>query len=80
MELKEFQASVAASIFGKSKEDAIKKDTCIDCKQEALPNCYSDAGRREYYISGLCEKCFDKIFGGKYAKTIYSEKMEERCS
>jgi hypothetical protein len=26
-----------------------------------LANCYSEAGRREYHISGLCERCFDAI-------------------
>jgi hypothetical protein len=37
------------------------KGLCIKCGQNALDNCYSEAGRREVAITGLCEKCFDKI-------------------
>jgi len=35
---------------------------CIQCKEDALSKCYSDAGRREVYISGYCETCFDELF------------------
>lgn len=34
---------------------------CVNCGEPALPKCYSDAGRREYRISGMCEPCFDKL-------------------
>jgi hypothetical protein len=34
---------------------------CIRCALPALPRCYSDEGRREVAISGLCEPCFDRI-------------------
>jgi hypothetical protein len=44
-----------------TKDEAVAKGICIDCKEPALAKCYSDAGRREYRISGLCEKCFDSI-------------------
>lgn len=36
---------------------------CISCHEPAIPKCYSEAGRREYSISGLCEKCFDEASG-----------------
>jgi hypothetical protein len=42
--------------------DAKAKGLCFKCKQPALPKCYSDAGRKEYKISGLCEQCFDAMF------------------
>jgi hypothetical protein len=35
---------------------------CIECGEDAYANCYSEAGRREVDISGLCEKCFDALF------------------
>jgi hypothetical protein len=38
--------------------------TCLECGQPAIPKCYSDAGRREYRISGYCEECFDNLFKG----------------
>lgn len=33
---------------------------CISCNEPALPKCYSEAGVREYGISGMCEECFDR--------------------
>src|SRR5208282_4692687 len=35
---------------------------CIKCKQPAILRCHSEAGRREFAISGLCEVCFDDMF------------------
>lgn len=61
---KEVAERIAKQLYGETLEDVIPKGICIQCKQDALKNCYSDAGRREYRISGLCEKCFDEICGG----------------
>jgi hypothetical protein len=38
----------------------IKERICFSCKEPAFPKCYSEAGKREFYISGLCEECFDE--------------------
>lgn len=38
------------------------KGLCIDCGKEGLKNCVSEAGKREFMISGICEVCFDKMF------------------
>lgn len=62
--LKDFQDTLAKDVFGSTKEEATKEGLCISCKEPAIPKCYSDAGRREYKISGLCEECFDEITGG----------------
>lgn len=35
---------------------------CVGCGEPALPKCYSEAGVREYRISGQCEPCFDAMF------------------
>jgi len=35
---------------------------CLNCGRPALEHCYSNAGRREVFISGICEECFDKMF------------------
>lgn len=48
-------------VFGMTKNEAQNDGICICCHQEAKPKCYSDAGLREYQISGLCEECFDNI-------------------
>jgi hypothetical protein len=62
MNLQELKDNLAMESFGISLREAWEKGICIDCRQEALPNCYSDAGEKEYRISGLCEKCFDELF------------------
>ena len=62
--LKNLKSNLAKDLFGMTKKEAIKKGICLDCKQPAMSYCYSDAGVREYKISGLCEKCFDQITGG----------------
>jgi hypothetical protein len=45
--------------FGETREDAKDKRVCVSCKQH--PTFTTEAGRREYEISGLCEPCFDRI-------------------
>lgn len=45
-----------------AKQGLSRDGLCIECHQPALPRCYSEAGRREYSISGLCERCFDSTF------------------
>jgi len=61
MNLQTFKDNLAKELYGETTEEAHKVGLCIQCKQLALPNCYSEAGKREYRISGLCEKCFDEI-------------------
>lgn len=58
----EYSEELAKALFGKTKAETIPTGLCISCGQPALANCYSEAGRKEYYISGLCEKCFDGLF------------------
>lgn len=60
--LEEFKDRMSKEIFGTSKSEGQRHGLCISCKQDALSKCYSDAGRREYQISGLCEECFDALF------------------
>lgn len=61
--LQKFKDFVTKSIYGLTTAEAHESGTCIQCREKALPKCYSEAGRKEYYISGLCEECFDKICG-----------------
>ena len=48
--------------YGIGLIEATKQGICVQCKEPALPKCYSAAGRREYAISGMCEQCFDAMF------------------
>ncbi len=59
--LDKLKETTAKTAFGSTKAEVLKEGICISCREEALPKCYSEAGRREYQISGLCELCFDEI-------------------
>lgn len=59
----DFMDGLQKSTFGLSFTEALEQGICINCKEEALPKCYSEPGIKEYYISGLCEQCFDEIVG-----------------
>jgi hypothetical protein len=56
--LDELKAAIAKEA-GLNMENKVK-GLCVDCGRPALENCYSEAGRREVAITGLCELCYDK--------------------
>jgi len=60
--LQDFKDDLSKALYGKTTADTKESGLCIQCNEPALPKCYSDAGRKEFSISGLCEKCFDSIF------------------
>ena len=70
--LQQLQKNLAMGIFGQTKQQAHEVNKCISCNQpiyysdddtDVKPGCiYSMAGKDEYYLSGLCEYCFDKAF------------------
>jgi hypothetical protein len=61
--LNDFKDALSKMATGMTKSEAHQKGVCINCKlPNVLSRCYSDAGRREYQISGMCEKCFDELF------------------
>ena len=47
-------------IFRRRIAEAQAQGVCIICEQP--PTFYSEAGKREYRISGTCEPCFDRMF------------------
>ncbi len=57
--LDKFKDETARAAFGITKAEAINRNVCINCKQP--PKFYTEMGRKEYDISGLCEFCFDLI-------------------
>ena len=60
--LQSFREKIAKDLFGETLKEVHEKGICIKCKMPALQNCYSDAGCKEYKISGMCEICFDETF------------------
>ena len=63
-QIKRVMDDLAIQMFGISVGAALEQGVCVQCKEAALPKCYSDLGRSEYTISGLCESCFDEITRG----------------
>jgi len=63
MPLQKFKDNLANDLYSMTVAEAVASNICIQCGKPAMENCYSDAGRKEYYISGLCERCFDEICG-----------------
>jgi hypothetical protein len=61
-DLQKFKEEMQKLAYGEESIKARKSGLCIDCGEPALANCYSEAGRMEVKISGLCEKCFDKLY------------------
>lgn len=62
-EYKKKTGSIAKAVWGRDPDKCKEKGICVACGEEALPKCYSKAGRDEYEITVICEECFDKIFG-----------------
>ena len=54
--------NMAKELYGTTLDEVKESGICISCKEPALEKCYSEAGRKEFYISGLCEICFDNMF------------------
>lgn len=49
--------------FGISPKEAKEKRVCWNCRESfSDKNTFTEAGRKEAEISGLCEKCFDTLF------------------
>lgn len=50
--------------FGRKRHTSITEDVCVSCGGDAK-EFDSDISRREYSISGMCQKCQDEVFGGE---------------
>lgn len=47
---------------GRKRVDSIKQDICSWCGKPAV-EFHDNLSRKEYCISGFCQKCQDKTFG-----------------
>ena len=66
---------LAKEVYGMTPAEAREKAICLCCKQSVFvlaadgtskynPEMfYSEAGKKEWDISCMCEKCFDNMFG-----------------
>lgn len=64
---------LAKEVYGMTIEAAHSRSICIRCQEPALviidgviqhsPELFfTEAGKKEWNISGMCEKCFDSLF------------------
>lgn len=58
-----FTRVAALMAFGPEGLKALEDNRCPDCKQPFGSNFRDDASRREWEISGLCQRCQDRVFG-----------------
>lgn len=63
IDLDRLKANLKQVAFGEGSDQKVELGLCRECGEPALPKCYSEAGRREFAISGVCERCFDGMFG-----------------
>jgi len=60
--MEQFLDEQTKTLTGRTRTDSIKADICAWCGGPAS-EFKDNLSRREYAISGLCQKCQDKMFG-----------------
>lgn len=64
IDVKKFQNNFAKMVFGITCDEAQKREICVMCQRPCAPgNFKDDLSRKEYQISGTCQKCQDQLFG-----------------
>ena len=58
----QFNEALGQELFGQSPSECIGKDVCVSCGGDAT-DFKDNLSKREFQISGLCQKCQDSIFG-----------------
>ena len=69
--LDDIKNHLARQAFGETAGEALRQGHCVNCKQphrftesdEGEGSTWTMAGRREIATSGICEHCFDDLFG-----------------
>ena len=63
-ELQKFTDDFTKEAFGKSQTEAKEQKICVFCHNKVEMEDFRDElSRKEYDISGLCQKCQDDTFG-----------------
>ena len=52
---------IAKDMFGRSRQDSIRKDICVECAGVAT-KFNDEISQKEYTISGFCQGCQDEVF------------------
>lgn len=63
-EIKKVLDDLTKKGFGKSKTECAEQNICVFCHNKVEMEDFRDKlSRKEYDISGLCQKCQDDTFG-----------------
>jgi len=63
-EIQKVVDNTAKKVFGKSLTEAMEEKVCVFCHEPINMNDFKDMlSVKEYSISGICQKCQDKVFG-----------------
>jgi hypothetical protein len=63
-EMQKFTDNFAKKAFGKSQTECSEQKICVYCHKKVENEDFrDDISRKEYGISGLCQKCQDDTFG-----------------
>lgn len=62
MSIKTEKEIMEIKAFGMTHLDAISNSVCLLCGKKAT-SFHDEACEEEYVISGICQKCQDKMFG-----------------
>jgi len=64
LEIENFLNSFTRGVFGRERTQSINDDVCTFCGEPAIE--FEDAlSRKEFAISGMCQKCQNKVFDGE---------------
>ena len=69
--LDDIKNHLARQAFGETAAEALRLGHCVNCKMphrltesdKGPGSTWTEAGRREIGLSGICEHCFDNLFG-----------------
>lgn len=59
----EIDALITELAGGTSRQEALAADICVWCKKP-ITEFRDPLSRKEYRITGMCQSCQDKTFGG----------------
>lgn len=62
--IEDFINSFARGAFGRERTQSIKDNICTTCGEPAI-EFEDELSKREYEISGMCQKCQNKVFDGE---------------
>jgi len=61
--LKELKDGLAKKLFGRTLSESLEKHICVRCGRPVNDGDFRDeVSKKEYYLSGLCQKCQDEIW------------------